>query len=408
MAKKDKQKKSFKDGYISFSPEDLKQQAVNDAPNSKAYELLDEAMTTSSHVSIDDKNKGSVDVDDIYPITAAETQDMEDLLDKAEAAANNPNDPDFKDRLNELRNIVDWSKKRHWNFQWIIIIGVLISVFVLSKCSDNEKENVRNYEAIVATVEDWEKPAVDTVININKFDQYTSSYYEPDYKSANLYKAAKLQKTASSYYYSLKDADDYRHRADTATTSDRKKTYLEAAEKSDEAAEKYKKEYDELNKASFEDIHEMALDEVEGFLNSAKSSSRWIYFWNLFFLILIPVYIFAERPYGYSISKYRTEAKVLKGIKKGGLALAGALVAWAGSIGFVEVITKWSDGSTTREDDGTGGVRIGLKIGLLVAALFVVCVVSCFLMLYSTITGLIRNYNWKNIATATKKKYGHI
>ncbi|MDR0983023.1 MAG: hypothetical protein LBM07_07295 [Culturomica sp.] len=403
MAKKDKQKKSFKDGYVSFSPEDLKQQAVNDAPNGKAYELLDEAMTTSSHVSINDKKRGSVDVDDVYPITAAETQDMEDLLDKAEAAANNPNDPDFKGRLNELRNIVEWSKKRHWNFQWMVIIGVLISVFVLSKCSGSEEENVRKYEAYVATVENWKQPAVDTTISIKKFDEYSHSY-SLDYRSANLYKAAQLQKTAYFHYSSLKTADNYRHRADTATTSERKESYIKHAENSVEAAEKYKKEYDKLNKASFEDVHEMALDEVEEYLSRAKSSARWIYFWNMFFLILIPVYIFAERPYGYSISKYRTEAKVLKGIKKGGLALAGALVAWAGSIGFVDVVTKWSDGSTTREDDGTGGVRIALKIGLLIAALFVICVVSCFLMLYSTITGLIRNYDWKAVAATVKKK----
>lgn len=57
-------------------------------------------------------------------------------------------------------------------------------------------------------------------------------------------------------------------------------------------------------------------------------------------------------------------------------------------IGFVNVVTKWSDDSTTSEDDGTGAARVGLKIGLLIAALAVICIVACFLMLYSTIMGL--------------------
>lgn len=78
------------------------------------------------------------------------------------------------------------------------------------------------------------------------------------------------------------------------------------------------------------------------------------------------------------------------------------LIGLAGSIGFVEIVTKWSDGSTTREDDGTGPLRLGLKLLLLAAAVVVVCAVSCLLMLYSTIMGLTRNYNWKAITAGMK------
>jgi hypothetical protein len=42
-------------------------------------------------------------------------------------------------------------------------------------------------------------------------------------------------------------------------------------------------------------------------------------------------------------------------------------------------------------------MRLALKVGLFLAAVAVFCAVSCFLMLYATISGLIRNYNWTNI-----------
>ena len=84
-------------------------------------------------------------------------------------------------------------------------------------------------------------------------------------------------------------------------------------------------------------------------------------------------------------------------------------------ISFVNVVTKWSDGSTTSRDDGTGPARLAIQFCLFVAAALVFCAVSCFLMLYATITGLIRNYNWKevkakavNAGKAAKAKYDEV
>jgi hypothetical protein len=81
----------------------------------------------------------------------------------------------------------------------------------------------------------------------------------------------------------------------------------------------------------------------------------------------------------------------------------------------VDVVTKWSDGSESREDDGTGPVRLAIKVGLFALAVVVFCCVSCFLMLYATITGLIRNYDWKEVKAkavsagkAAKAKYDEV
>ncbi|MBQ1218878.1 MAG: hypothetical protein IIX76_02805, partial [Bacteroidales bacterium] len=88
------------------------------------------------------------------------------------------------------------------------------------------------------------------------------------------------------------------------------------------------------------------------------------------------------------------EANTMSKIEKIGLWLSGGLFAAGAGIGFVDIVTKWSDGSTSRSDDGTGPVRLAIKLGLFAAAVLVFCAVSCFLMLYATITGLKRNYDW--------------
>ncbi len=395
--------KAYEQGYISFAPEDLEKQAQNDTANRDAYELLDKAMFTSSHVSVRDKERGEVDVDDIYPITLEEADEMEHLLDRAEAAAGNPRDGFFQDRLGELRGIVRWSKQRHWNFSWMVIIGVIVSVFILSQCSDQKDSEAKEVEKSVSAVKDWAER--DTTIAIESFKDKKSeiNLYMARFSSPTVYKSTILERAAGDYYGYVRSAAENRAKADTASTAQRKENYLKWAKEHDEKAAEYLAKYNELNALSFKEVKEKAMEEVEGAAGEAKSSARWIWFWNIFFLILIPVYVFAERPYGYAISRYRTEAKVLGGIKKGGLALAGGLLSVAGSIGFVDIVTKWSDGSTTREDDGTGPLRWGLKLLLVAAAVVVVCVVSCFLMLYSTIMGLKRNYDWKTITAGMKK-----
>jgi hypothetical protein len=173
--------------------------------------------------------------------------------------------------------------------------------------------------------------------------------------------------------------------------------------------------FETLHEASFKKLQKMALAELDEEVDEAKSAKRFVMFWNIFFILLIPVYIFAARPYGYTISRHRREAANLGKLEKIGLWLSGGLLAAGAGIGFVDVVTKWSDGSETRSDDGTGPARLAIKVGLFALAVVVFCCVSCFLMLYATITGLIRNYDWSEVkgkvasaSQAAKAKYEEV
>ena len=121
------------------------------------------------------------------------------------------------------------------------------------------------------------------------------------------------------------------------------------------------------------------------------------------FVLMIPLYVFATRPYGYMVSRHRREAKYMGKLEKFALWISGGMLAAEAGIGFVDIVTKWSDGSTTREDDGTGAARLAIKVALIAGAVIVYCTVSSILMIYATITGLIRNYDWKEIKNKLTK-----
>ncbi len=397
--------RAYEQGYVSFTTDDLKQGAQRNPANDEAYGYLDAAMYTSSHISEVDKHCGSVDIDDVYPVTLEETLEMEGLLDKADAALKDSNDAFYHERSNELRGIVEWSKKRHWNFQWILILGVILTTCFIFYQSGDAGASVNRAEAELAAIEAWEEIDVDTI----QFDLESMKDVQNvsiNYDNAAAYKTSRLKGLAYSYYDNLNAQATCLAMADTASTREARNKYQDWAEEAEEKAEKYKDEYEDVNDFDFDDCQDAAVERHEDLLSARKSEYRFAVIWTIFFILLCPLYIFAERPYGYTISRNRTEARVLGGIKKVAFALAGGLVGMSASIGFVDVVTKWSDGTTTREDDGTGPARMLIKIGLLVAALIIFCVTSSILVIYSTIVGLKRNYDWDPIIAKVKEKLG--
>ena len=153
----------------------------------------------------------------------------------------------------------------------------------------------------------------------------------------------------------------------------------------------------------FKDIKKMALDEYGSWVKSAKAEKRAVRAWNIFFIILIPVYIFAERPYGYTMTRTRAESSTLKGISKFTYTLSAMMLGSAASISWIQTVRKYSDGHTERSyDAGTNAPVIIMKACLYIAAFALVCIVSCILMLYMTIQGLRRNYNWAPLLAKAK------
>ena len=306
--------------------------------------------------------------------------------------------------LDELDEILDWSSTRHWNFQWQVILGVILTVAFLSWRVDQKQESVENRQENVAAVEGWEE--TDTVLN---WDTTPEDLYSPAgfVKYANLsaknYKLLSLYEQKSSYASAMEAADEYAAKADTAQSRDVRKSLEERRDESLAHAKECRKEFDRINKMDFKDIKKMALVEYGSWVKSAKAEKRAVRAWNIFFIILIPVYIFAERPYGYTMTRTRAESSTLRGISKFTYTLSAMMLGSAASISWIQTVRKYSDGHTERSyDAGTNAPVIIMKACLYIAAFALVCIVSCILMLYMTIQGLRRNYNWAPLLAKAK------
>jgi hypothetical protein len=252
-------------------------------------------------------------------------------------------------------------------------------------------------------IKNWEEG--DTVFA----DYPVEIVYFNDLSNPKHAKSDMLCRAYDKYQKRMAWVEECKLRADTASTKDAKKSYLKYMEESEEEAEDALKEYEKVNKMDFDDFQDYCIDDAKDGVRSARGTAFFMWFFFIVMLLMIPLYIMASYQYGYIITKYQKEAKMLEKIKKAGFAAAAAVFGAGLAMQFfpsVTVKTRWSDGSTSThtEEDPMNYAILGLKIILFVLAVLVVCVVSCFLLAYMTVTGLRRNYDWKAIYGATRDK----
>ena len=402
-----KRQQTHEKGYVSFTEEDLNEAKINNQANEEAYYFLDAAMTTSSHLTKEDKNGDTVLIDDVYPCTEAECDEMDDLLNKAEKAVRDRNDSFFKDRLAELRSIVAWSREKHWNFQWSLIGGCILAIFGFMYLRNDAKEGAARQERELQQVKNWVEQ--DTTI---AYDVCPSEWHIESLESANKHKAARLANTKNHIISTQSSIDDYQARLDTCTNNDRKKSYKESIKNSEKRLKEYQDQYEEINEMKFKDYQKMVIKEEKSVAKQANKHAAWMWIFLAYVIILIPAYIYYSHQYGYYITRHRTEAKVLGGIQKVGFAIAtfflGAGLAMA-LLPDIEVTTHYSNGTTTKhtENDSANYIILAMKAILIFIGLIIFAAVSVFIMTYVTVMAIKRKYDWSKVtavtAAATKK-----
>jgi len=368
MAKKNKVptgKQARKMGYTSFSQETF----TNDTSNVRANELFVQMLQIPKKVQqkVAKGKESKIKENDYYPTSLQETLQMEDLLNQSNAAVTDRNDTELMNALAEMREIIDWSKTRQWNYQWAYIIGVLLFIGFLWYSTSDAKKGVT-----------WAKTELEAM---KKADDATLQDF----------KVKTIAKDSANVEYYKNNIASYKEKLETATQKEDKKLYAGYIKDYEKSLKKYETKLSELRSAEKEKLHKIAIKECKETLKTHKGSHRRILLWTLFFILLIPAYIFAERPYGYMISKYRLESKILGWIRKVMFWIAGGFMAWAGALYVTETTTHWSDGSKTKDDDSM--LIYSMKFILLLIAICIFVFTSVALMLYSTIVGLYRNYN---------------
>ncbi len=283
--------KARRSGYLSFDIGEVKRLSESDSPNAEAYGYLYQAVTTKPGTP-----KG---IDDAYPQTAQETAQMQALLQKAKDARADKGDSYFDFCIADLESVLDWSSRRHWNFQWQVILGVVLTLLFLSWRADRKQKDVDMNQELVTAVEAW-APA-DTTLNwdetpVYDYDPISAAMSRDGHLSPISYKLYNLYMQKHNYASSMEYAEGYAARADTASTAESRKNLEKLAEESRANAREYREEFDRINGMDFKEIQEMALHEYGVWVKSADRGRRAVRGWTIFFIILIPLYIFCGAP----------------------------------------------------------------------------------------------------------------
>lgn len=382
---------------------------MDEQKNLAAWECLDQALFTSSHVKAKDMEKGSTDWDNVYPVSKEETDKMKDLVDEAVRKADDPSDSFFRERVSDLRAIISYSYSKHRTWKWSLIFGSIIAACIFWYFGNQDKEDAQKYAKDVTLVENWKK--ADTTITYDKLDassELSYQLYERRVQSANAYKLMKLhdlKRNAESYREGMKTA---KHSADTAKLDKNIESYKKRMAECEEKMEKYQDEFDEVADMDFDEIQKMALKDTQGLVDDINDSASTKTGWMIYLIILIPLYIISGYPRGYVISAHRRQYGFMRTLQKIGFAVAsfffgsGLLMSLLPD-SIVEYHYTSGRVETRNEGNPVNIVILGIKFGLMVAGVLIFCFVSVLIMTIETISGLKRNFNWAAMLNKGKK-----
>ncbi len=382
---------------------------MDEQKNLAAWECLDQALFTSSHVKAKDMEKGSTDWDNVYPVSKEETDKMKDLVDEAVRKADDPSDSFFRERVSDLREIISYSYSKHRTWKWSLIFGSIIAACIFWYFGNQDKEDAQKYAKDVTLVENWKK--ADTTITYDKLDassELSYQLYERRVQSANAYKLMKLhdlKRNAESYREGMKTA---KHSADTAKLDKNIESYKKRMAECEEKMEKYQDEFDEVADMNFDEIQKMALKDTQGLVDDINDSASTKTGWMIYLIILIPLYIISGYPRGYVISAHRRQHGFMRTLQKIGFAVAsfffgsGLLMSLLPD-SIVEYHYTSGRVETRNEGNPVNIVILGIKFGLMIAGVLIFCFVSVLIMTIETISGLKRNFNWAVMLNKGKK-----
>lgn len=382
---------------------------MDEQKNLAAWECLDQALFTSSHVKAKDMEKGSTDWDNVYPVSKEETDKMKDLVDEAVRKADDPSDSFFRERVSDLREIISYSYSKHRTWKWSLIFGSIIAACIFWYFGNQDKEDAQKYAKDVTLVENWKK--ADTTITYDKLDassELSYQLYERRVQSANAYKLMKLhdlKRNAESYREGMKTA---KHSADTAKLDKNIESYKKRMAECEEKMEKYQDEFDEVADMNFDEIQKMALKDTQGLVDDINDSASTKTGWMIYLIILIPLYIISGYPQGYVISAHRRQHGFMRTLQKIGFAVAsfffgsGLLMSLLPD-SIVEYHYTSGRVETRNETNPANFVILGIKFGLMVAGVLIFCFVSVLIMTIETISGLKRNFNRAAMLNKGKK-----
>ena len=369
------------------------------AVNGAAWDKLDQALFTSSLITEKEHKRGRLDDEQhMYPISRKETEQMEQLLDEAEQLADDPNEESYAERLGMLRDVVDWSKSRHKSWSAKVIIGALISVWFFYNGEKDQLEMIEGTKKKVEAVQAWDSTAV--ALNVgNVSPEWKEKHWEERLNSPKEYKMYELSMLKASQKGNESEAVRMKAMADTTKDAELKQRRLESVEEHKLKAVKNKAEYDSVAALNTGQIREMALGRLNHSLTAEKNGGKALHGFMMFLVILIPLYIISGYPRGYAMSRSYMRGGCLGAFRKVGFGLAQFFFGFGIAMTLLPdniVKYKYDDGHTeTRNEGNFFNIPIMLfKLGMICVGAILFVFVSTLIMVFETIGGLRRNFDW--------------
>lgn len=362
----------------------------NENSNYEAWAKLDEAMFTSSQIKQSEREAGETDMENIYPVSLAETRKMERLLNEAIEVADDPNDPDFRERHNRLSEVVTWSLERNRSWRWQIILGTIIAACIVYYFNTQDKERAQEAKAHVESVQQWTPQ--DTTLVYAKLPK--SGYIDNYYASANKYKLYQLAHYKSLIESAAANIDYYKQKADTCTDAKKKQALEKNMAACKENMAKDQEAYKRYEKMTYAELKEDALAQAKASVESRESSRRTTLAWLAFLIVVIPLYIITGYPRGYVLTRHKTQDKILSFVRKAGFSIAafffGAGVAMA-LLPDMVVERRYASGRTERTTEGNMAniIVLGIKAALIVVGVVIFSFVSVLIISVETCSRLV-------------------
>ena len=367
--------------------------------NGAAWDKLDQALFTSSLITEEEHKRGRLeDEQHMYPISRKETEQMEQLLNEAEELADDPNEENYVERLSMLRNVVDWSKSRHKSWSVKVIIGALISAWLLNGAEKKGVEDIESAKKTVEAVQAWDSTEV--ALNVgNVSAEWKDKHSDERLNSPKQYKMYELSLIKMYQKGQEEEAVRIQAMADTTKDAELKQRRLESVEECKAKALKYKAEYDSVSSLNSAQIREMALGRLNRSLNIKTGTAKTMHGFWIFLCVLIPLYIISGYPRGYNLIRSYVRGGCLGAFRKVGFGLASFFFGFGLAMSLLpNDIVKYiySDGHTeTRNEGNIFNIPIMLcKLGMMCIGAILFVIVSTFIMIFETIGGLRRNLDW--------------
>lgn len=336
-------------------------------PNVDAWKQLHSAMCTPEFFNDKSVRRGKYK-DILYPVTKAEVDEMEARLSLAEHSQESK-DESFTAVLNEMKSIVQWSKTRHFNCSYIVLISFAIIIAVAGFFLPSGKTEI--LDSNLKKVQEW--GSRDTSLTPEQCyegeNPILKRYDSPaNYKAYLLYDLAKEIKEA-------RKSVEY-------TTNIKKKIEIQS-DLSDKLIDFYI-----INAKTSKELKTQVIEEFDSKIaeqNSVTEMSRGLYF---LMIILLPLYLISCYQYGYNISRFIRFRESMDKLS----VLLGSVAAVAG-VAAPAYIKKSSGAS---EGEGNKKKKTGVIIAL--GGLLLVIFCSAIALFIMTMNGLYYNY------IAVKKK----